>query len=65
MGVDFERAAIEGAMRRRIGMSNEGAERLKRFNQSQSDWYGTCRQCGKARVGTMAELARAHGCEDK
>lgn len=35
---------------------------LKAFNEKQSDWYGKCRNCGKERRGTMAEVTAPCGC---
>ena len=43
-------------------MSAERLEELRSFNESVSDWYAKCQECGKDLKGTRAELI-AHRCE--
>ncbi len=49
--------AIEGRMRRGLGMTGEAAERLKAHNAAQTDWHGWCRVCRTHFSGTVATLS--------
>lgn len=40
----------------------ENLKRLREFNAERSDWYGTCRVCGEAVAGSLAEIRKhCHG----
>ncbi len=53
--------AMEAAMRRRMGLSPEHAERLTEHNEGCEDWRGECPLCGAKLHGTLAAL-RTHQC---
>lgn len=45
-------------------MSPEAKEKLARFNEAQTDWYGVCQKCHLKLMGSLKEL-KAHKCEVK
>lgn len=52
------REAIEGRMRRRLGMSPDTAARLFAHNAQQSNWHGQCRVCRTTFTGSIAAAQR-------
>jgi len=53
-----EQQKIVGALQRRFGMMPERAAELRKFNEEKTDWYRTCRTCGKLLTGSIADLKR-------
>lgn len=43
-------------------LSKDAREALVEFNVVQTDWYGTCRRCGKRLTGTIQQI-REHICD--
>jgi len=58
MSSEFERRAIEEALRRRTQATDPN---LEKFLNAQSDWYVTCPKCNIPLHGTLAEI-KAHNC---
>jgi hypothetical protein len=55
---EFRRRSIERSMRRRLGMSREGQQRLASHNERQTDWHGWCRVCRTHLTGDIVSLSR-------
>ncbi len=53
--------AIERAMRRVAGASDEHKAHIKAFNKQAKDWRTVCPKCKGELEGTLAEL-REHNC---
>lgn len=54
-----DRKYREFALKNRYGMDEESAEKLRKFNEEQTDWFTECKNCGLRREGTLAELRLA------
>lgn len=52
----------EAALSRRFGMKPESVEKLRDFNEAQTDWYATCRKCGTRLEGTLADIRKGCTC---
>lgn len=61
MSNTLARRVIEAALRRRVGMTQEAAEKLRAHNASVTDWHGLCARCGYAYTGTLADMAKPCG----
>lgn len=64
MSREWEKTAIEAALKSRSGMSEDKKVQLVAFNEKADDWYGTCRKCGEKVRGTLAKM-REHICDAK
>lgn len=52
---------VASRLERAQGMSLDAKARLKAFNESRSDWWGVCKECGAQVSGTL-EVLRQHRC---
>ncbi len=66
-GRDRERVAVEVALRRRAGASNEVRERLDAANATHSDFRGKCAVCGLELHGSLEDLRKGcpNGCDTR
>jgi hypothetical protein len=55
----FRRKAIEAKMQQ---MVSEPSEEIQAQLDKSTEWYGTCKRCGKQRTGTLASLKAPCGC---
>lgn len=53
---DFEQRARAFREARQNGASAEAKENLRKFNELQEDWTGTCKVCGVTLTGSLREL---------
>lgn len=57
----YKQAAIEAALQRRVGMTEEASVKLNTFLASQADWWAKCPKCAATLKGTPAQL-KEHVC---
>lgn len=59
---DRTERALRVKLRRLAGASTETSERIRTYNEAQTDWEGVCRVCGVRLTGTLAALREhTHG----
>lgn len=56
-----EKRAVEAALHRRYGMSQEQREVMAQVNALATDWYATCPKCGTILEGRLTTI-REHKC---